>query len=97
MGKYLLAYTGGGRPETEAEGQQVMAAWQAWLGGLGDAVVDWGAPFGASTVVGGGASSGLTGYSLVTAASLAEATALSDGCPIFAAGGGVEVFETVEM
>ena len=97
MGKYVLAYTGGGQPESEEEGQKVMAAWEAWLGGLGDAIVDQGAPFGASAGAKGGPTSGLTGYSIITASSLDDAVALTDGCPIFAGGGGVEVYETIEM
>ena len=97
MGKYVLVYTGGGRPSSEEEGRQVMAAWESWLGGMGDAVADWGAPFGASAGVNGGSTSGLTGYSVVTAASLDDAAKLAEGCPIFASGGGVEVYETMEM
>ncbi len=97
MGKYLFAYKGGGMPETEAEGQRVMAAWTSWLGGLGDSVVDVGNPFGASTAVGAGSTSGLTGYSIVSAGSLDDAASKAGGCPIFDAGGTVEVYETVEM
>ena len=97
MGKYVLAYTGGGQPDSEEEGQRVMAAWGAWLGGLGDAIVDQGAPFGASAGAKGGRTSGLTGYSIISASSLDDAVALTDGCPIFASGGGVEVYETLEM
>lgn len=97
MGKYVLAYTGGSQPESEEQGQKVMAAWEAWLGGLGDAVVDQGAPFGASAGARGGGTSGLTGYSIITASSLNDAVALTDGCPIFDSGGGVEVYETMEM
>jgi hypothetical protein len=97
MGKYVLAYTGGGQPESEEEGQKAMAAWESWLGGLGDAIVDQGAPFGASAVAKGGSTSGLTGYSIITASSLDDAVALTDGCPIFAGGGGVEVYEAMEM
>jgi hypothetical protein len=97
MGKYVLVYTGGGTPESEEEGQRVMAAWQEWLGGMGEAVVDWGAPFGASAAVSGGTLSGLTGYSIVTASGIDEAVTMAESCPIFASGGGVEVYETMEM
>jgi hypothetical protein len=98
MGKYVYAYTGGGMPETEEEGKRVMEAWTAWLGGLGDKVVDIGNPFGASASVGNGGPSGLTGYSIVSAASLDEAVALADGCPILEGGkGAVEVYEAVAM
>ena len=37
------------------------------------------------------------GYTIVKAASLEEATALADGCPILASGGNVEVRELVIM
>ena len=97
MGKYVYAYTGGGQPESEEEGKQVMAAWEAWLGGLGAAIVDQGAPFGASAGAKGGGTPGLTGYSIITASSLDDAVALTGGCPIFASGGGVEVYEAMEM
>ena len=62
-----------------------------------------GSPFGGSTAVasGGGsngaAASGLTGYSVVSAASLDDAAAKARGCPIFASGGSVEVYEALEM
>ena len=51
MSTYVLAYTGGGMAETEEEQAAVMAAWGAWMGGLGDAIVDAGNPFGPSAVV----------------------------------------------
>ena len=97
MGKYVLAYTGGGSPQSEEEGRQVMAAWTAFFEQLGDAVVDWGAPFSGSTVVGGGASAGLSGYSIISADSIDAAAEMAKACPIFAAGGGVEVYEAMEM
>lgn len=97
MGKYVFAYKGGGMPETEEEGQRVMAAWMGWLGGLGDSVVDIGNPFGASQAVGADSTSGLTGYSILSADSLADAVAKADGCPIYSVGGSVEVYETMEM
>ena len=97
MGKFVFVYVGGARPESEEEGQRVMAAWKEWLDGLGDAVVDWGAPFSASSAVSGGTLSGLSGYSIVSAAGMDDAVTLAEGCPIFANGGGVEVYEAMEM
>ena len=44
MANYLLTYYGGGMPEGEAEQAQVMQAWGAWFGELGDSVVDAGNP-----------------------------------------------------
>jgi hypothetical protein len=102
MGKYVLVYKGGGMAATEEEQKAQMEAWGAWFGGLGDAVVDMGNPFAGSAAVsaGGGngaAGSGLTGYSILSAASLDDAVAKARGCPIFGSGGDVEVYETLEM
>jgi hypothetical protein len=103
MAKYLFAYTGGSMAETDAAREATMAAWGAWFGGLGAAVVDPGNPFGpAATVAAGGAVSeggpaSLTGYSVLSADSLEAAARLASGCPVLAAGGSVEVYETVPV
>jgi hypothetical protein len=97
MGKYVFIYTGGGTPATEEEGKRLMEAWGGFLGGLGDALVDGGAPFGPSRSVNGNGTSGATGYSIVNASSLDDALSKTSGCPIFESGGDVEVYETIEM
>ncbi len=102
MAKYVLAYTGGQMAETDEQREAAMAAWGAFLGGLGESLVDAGNPFGASAVVktGGGngsAPSALTGYSIVSAGSLAEATEKAKGAPVLDGGGSVEVYETLEV
>jgi hypothetical protein len=103
MGKYLFAYTGGGMAQTDAEREAAMAAWGSWFGKLGPAIVDAGNPFGPSASVGSGGSvsdggaSRLSGYSVISADSLAAANDLAKGCPVLANGGGVEVYETVEV
>jgi hypothetical protein len=103
MTSYVLAYKGGGMAQTEAERETAMAAWGSWLGGLGAAVVDAGNPFGPSSSVaadgsvGGGAASALTGYSILQADSLVAASELAKGCPVFANGGSVEVYETMAV
>jgi hypothetical protein len=98
MGKFVYIYKGGELPEGEAEQQQVMAAWGAWFGVLGDAIVDPGNAFGGSKSIGNGGASGLGGYSIVTAGSLDAAVSQADGCPILERpNGSVEVYETIEM
>jgi hypothetical protein len=104
MPKYVLAYHGGSMPESEADQAGVMAAWGAWFGGLGDAVVDGGNPTGASTTVkpdgsttSGGGANPISGYSLITAADLDSAVSLARGCPILAAGGTIEIAEAIDM
>ena len=100
MANYLLVYKGGAMAQDEAERQKAMAAWGAWFGQLGAAVVDGGNPCGASAAIGAngavsnGAPSGVTGYSILTADSLQAATGLAKGCPILTDGGSVEVYET---
>jgi len=104
MAKYLLAYHGGGMPETEEEQAAVMAAWGAWMGGLGAALTDPGNPVGAATTVAadrstsaGGGSNPVTGYGIVEADSMDAAVALVNGCPMLDGGGSVEVCETIDM
>jgi hypothetical protein len=103
MPKYVLAYHGGAMAATPAEQEAAMAAWGAWFGSLGDAVVDMGNPTGAaktvsaSGAVDGGGANRLTGYSLVNAADLEAAVNLVKGCPILTNGGSVEVAEALEM
>jgi hypothetical protein len=103
MAKFVLAYRGGSVPESEEQQQAVMEAWMGWFGSLGDAVVDGGAPFGASRSIAGdgaasdGAPSELTGYSILDADSLTAATDLAAGCPVLSAGGSVDVYEAMPM
>ena len=99
MGNYLFAYRGGGMAETDEARQAAMAAWGAWFGELGSAIVDAGNPFGPSTSLGGDAPSGasLTGYSVIAADSLDAAAGLAKGCPVLANGGSVDVYETIAV
>lgn len=103
MANYLLAYSGGSVPETDAEREAVMTAWTTWLGNLGPAVVDPGNPFGPSKsvtaggAVGDAAPSGLTGYSVIAADGIDAAAELAKGCPVLTNGGAVEVYETHEV
>lgn len=104
MPKYILAYHGGGRPETEEDGIKTMTAWESWLGGLGGKLIDPGNPVGMSKTVSiegiadNGGSNPLSGYSIVEAADDAEACEIARGCPILDGGkGSVEVAPIVEM
>jgi hypothetical protein len=102
MAKYLLAYRGGGMPETPEAQEQVMAAWGAWFGQLGATVADAGNPVSqAKTIAADGSVSGdgrssLSGYSIISADSLDAAIALAKGCPVLSGGASIEVCETFE-
>ena len=97
MAKFVLAYKGGGMAQTDEEREAAMQAWGAWFGALGRAVVDAGNPFSASKAVGGNGTSGLTGYSILSADDLDAASKLAEGCPILSNGGSVEVYEVLEL
>ena len=102
MGNYVLGYKGGAMAETPEAQEAAMAAWGAFFAGLGSAVVEVGNPFGPATTVKADRSTspltgGLTGYSVVQADSLELAAKLTEGCPLFEAGGTVEVYETIDV
>jgi hypothetical protein len=103
MAKYLLAYPGGSMAQTAAVREAAMAAWGQWFGTLGSAIADAGNPFGPSTSASssgetnGAAETGLTGYSILTADSLDAAADLVKGCPVFANGGKVDVYEAIPI
>jgi hypothetical protein len=102
MANFLYAYRGGGMAATDAEREASMAAWGAWFGKLGPAIVEPGNPLGASTSIsasggGGQADSKLTGFTVVKADSLDAAGELAKGCPVFDEGGSIDVYETIEV
>ena len=105
MADYVLLYTGGKMPETDEERATVMGAWDAWFHELGGDLKDGGNPFSpdAASITRDGAVSagnggiGATGYSIVKAASLDEATTKAKGCPVLLGGGGITVFETFDV
>src|SRR5688572_17526144 len=102
MTKYILGFHGS--PATSPEDlQESMAKWMAWYKGMGGAVADMGNPAGPSkTIAANGRvadtnGNALTGYSILEAKSLDDAISLAKGCPIYAAGGSVEVAELMPM
>lgn len=105
MTNYVLTYHGGaGMPETQEEQDKLMADWGAWFGQMGDKVVDGGNPTSIhksvapdGSVSDGGHAAELGGYSVISADSIDEAVAMAKGCPVLAAGGHVQVSETIAM
>ena len=103
-GEVLLAYHGGGKPETREEQATVMAAWGAWMGELGAALVDGGNPVGGARTIAtdgsvsdGGGANPVSGYGIIEAANFDAAVAHAQGCPILSGeGGSVEVCETFD-
>ena len=102
MPNYIIAYHGGKQPESPEEGAKQQAKWKAWVGGLGDAVVNPGTPLGTSKTVSseavsdGGGPNSLTGFSMVKADSMNAALEMAKACP-FLDIGTIEVAEVKEM
>lgn len=103
MPKFVFAYHGGEKPETEEEGAKAMAAWGAWMEKHGKDLVDPGNPVGMSKTVtangveNNGGSNPLSGYTLVNATDMDAALAIAKDCPILQHGGTVEVVEAIDM
>ncbi len=99
MGKYVYIYYAG-----TSEDAGSAEEWGKWFGELGGKLVDGGNPFGeggqAVNQAGVMAVKEMpaTGYSIVSAGSMDEATELAKGCPLMAAeGGAVCVYEALPM
>jgi hypothetical protein len=104
MPNYLLAYHGGGMPQTEKEQAKVLAAWNKWYENLGPKVMDGGNPVGQArtvksdrTVMQGGGPNPVSGYTIITADDIDIAIDLTKDCPIIEGGGSIEVCETFAM
>jgi hypothetical protein len=107
MSKFLYLYRGPATPMDSftAEQQAEQAkAWGDWMGQVGGALVDAGAPFGARVAVADDGTSAATteqnGYTIVEAADLDTARQLLTDHPFLSEGKGrfaVEVFELVPM
>jgi hypothetical protein len=103
MPDFIIAYHGGNQPATPEEGAAHMAKWKAWLGGLGDAVVNPGTPLGksqfvsASRVSDDGGAAPMSGFTVVKADSIDAALDMAKACPFLDTGGTLQVAEMKEM
>jgi hypothetical protein len=102
MANYLLLYSGGSMPQTEAEQKEIVNEWMAWFGKLGNSLVDAGSPFtplAKSITSDGKVNNGPTGtmasrYSIIKADSLDAAVAMARDCPVLKGGSSISVYET---
>lgn len=107
MPKFMMVYKGEATDMadmTQEQMQEVMGKWAAWMGGVGPALSDVGAPFspGTSLVDDGSAGSAapLTGYTIVEADDMAGAQALAQGHPFLSEGNGdyaIDIFELLPV
>ncbi|UCF99562.1 MAG: hypothetical protein JSV89_08475 [Spirochaetaceae bacterium] len=97
-----FACYGGKKPESSEEGAKQMAKLGAWLGGLGNGVVNTGTPMGTSKTVSSegvadySGSNPLTGFSFVKAESMDAALEMAKRCP-FLDIGTIKVAEVKEI
>jgi hypothetical protein len=105
MANFVLLYSGGSMPATEAEQAAVLQAWGAWYEKLGSAVVDGGNPFTPTaksiasdgSVRDGPVGTMATGYSIISADSLDAAVEKAKDCPVLQGGGQISVYETFNV
>ena len=103
MSNYIIAYHGGNKPANPEEGGKHMEKWKAWVGGLGDAVVNPGTPLGKSKTVSSngvsddGGSNPLMGFTIVKADDIDAVLEMAKICPHVEFGGTLEVAEMMEM
>jgi hypothetical protein len=101
MPSFLVTYHGGGMPETEEQRKQAMADFGAWVGRVGAALTDPGAPLGPSMTVApdgehpGAADGPVGGYSVLRAEDMDSALALVRDHPFVGRGGSLTVMEAV--
>ena len=101
MPKYIIAYLSGKPFANPQDGAAHRAKWKAWVGDLGEAVVDPGTPLtkgklvSAEGVSDAGANS-LTGFTVVVAVSMDAALQMAQRCP-YLDYGSIEVAEMMEM
>jgi hypothetical protein len=102
MPTFLITYHGAMEmpPSPEAR-DQMMSAFMAWAGTVGDKMVDPGSPLGPSKVVtsdgatDGKASGEVGGYTIITADSLDAAVTAVTGHPFLGRGGTLQVSEAI--
>lgn len=109
MKKFIFVYYGKTRQEdiSKEEMKKTMDKWMAWFGIFQDKMVDGGNPFaeGAKSVTAKGIETisadkwPATGYTIINAKDIDEATAIAKGCPILENDGeeAVRVYEAMPM
>jgi hypothetical protein len=103
MTSFLVTYHGSGMPETEEGRQQAMADFGAWVGKVGEALTDPGAPLGPAMTVSpdgvhpGAVDGPANGYSVLRADDMDSAVALVRDHPFVGRGGSLTVSEAVSL
>lgn len=98
MPQFIIAYHGGGKPESPEAGMAQRQKWMEWVAGMGDAVINPGTPLGKSKMLGSDAGIvPLGGFMVIEAADMDAATAMAEGDPFLNNGGTIELAEMMVM
>jgi len=107
MKKFVFVYYGKMSPNrSKEEMKKSMDKWMAWFGSFKDKMVDGGNPFaaGAKSVTAKGIETipadrwPATGYTIISAKDMDEATKIAQGCPALESSeGAVRVYEAMPM
>jgi len=102
MTEFMVVYLGGDKPSTPEEGKKHFADYQAWLGGLGDAVVSAMNPIKDTKTINPDGSisesvTGMSGYTILKAENIDIAIEMAQACPFLKINGQLEVSEMVQM
>lgn len=100
MARYLVTYHGQGMPDDPAMMEQAKAAFVAWVGEAGDAIVDPGAPVRMERQVASGdttAPAEIGGYSIIQADSADDAAAVLQSHPYVGRGGTLQLNEILAV
>lgn len=101
---YVMLYNGGRMPESDAEQEEILRAWDAWYSKIGNSLVDAGNPFAsrAKSITSDGMVIDAkddcmpSGYTIIQADSLEAAVSMAKTCPILKDGARISVYETFD-
>jgi len=104
MAQFMIVYKGEATDMSEMsqeDATEVMQKWREWMGSIGGALKDMGAPFGpGASVIDDGTSGNaglLNGYSILEADDIAGAIALTNGHPFLVEGEGNYAIDVYEL
>ena len=103
MPNFMIAYYGGNKPNSQEEGMAQMEKWNAWVKGLGEAIVNPGTPLPVSKIVTSSRveddtdPNSMKGFAVVKAESMAAAVEIAQSDPFLENGGTIRVSQMMEM
>ncbi|MCF6320698.1 MAG: hypothetical protein L3J32_02890 [Rhizobiaceae bacterium] len=103
MANYILAFHGGTIPENPDDKAMIKEKWGVWMGQVGEAMTNQGAPLGMSSTVSSsgisddGGANPISGFMVVETDSKESAIGIAKTCPHLEFGGSIEVAEMMKM